>query len=278
MPSNQPPRAKTIGNRSAQLIAALYDRGQTTFTLPEAKGITGLRASSTRSFIRKLVERGLVSRLKSGLFTLVPVELGSEREYAGNPYLSARALVGETPYYLSHSTAMELHRMVTQPRLGVTVSTTKRIPSRTIQGTDFKFVFVKLDEIFGTEPYWISKQDRVTVSDLERTVIDGLRRPEYCGGIVEVAKALWIRHEDTKTEKLVQYALKLNIGAVMRRLGHILELYDLATRAQLNRLLNKLTRTYDLLDPVLPKGGPYLGRWRLQLNVPSEELKAVRRT
>jgi hypothetical protein len=28
----------------------------------------------------------------------------------------------------------------------------------------------------------------------------------------------------------------------------------------------------------LPKEGPYLGRWRLRLNVPVEELDAARRT
>ena len=34
----------------------------------------------------------------------------------------------------------------------------------------------------------------------------------------------------------------------------------------------------DRLDPTLPKAGPYQARWRLQLNVESEELEAIRHT
>jgi predicted transcriptional regulator of viral defense system len=270
--------AKTVGSQSARLIAALYDRGQTTFTLSEAQALTGLSAISVRSFLRKAADRGLVSRIKPGLFTLVPAELGSEREYAGNPYLVARALVGSAPYYLSHSTAMELHQMVTQPRLGVMVCTSKRITNRVLHSTEYKFIFVKPEEIFGTQPHWVTKQEQVTVSDMERTVVDGLRRPEYCGGIAEVAKGLWMRHEDIKTQKLVQYATRLKVGAVNRRLGYLLELYKLGTSSELDRLRDGLTRTSDLLDPVLGKSGPYMARWRLQLNVSADELESIRRT
>jgi predicted transcriptional regulator of viral defense system len=269
---------KTVGSQAAKLLAALYDRSQSTFTLAEAQAITGLSGASTRSLLQKAVVRGLVSRLKSGVFTLIPPELGSEREYSGNPYLAARAVVGETPYYLSHSTAMELHRMVTQPRLGIFVSTSKRMPDRVIHGTEYKFIFIKPEQIFGTQSHWINKQEQVITSDLERTVIDGLRRPEYCGGITEVAKGLWMRREDSKVEKLIQYATQLKVGAVMRRLGYLLELYDLATPASLDRLRSGLTRTYDLLDPLLPRGGRYTRQWRLQLNVPAEELDSIRRT
>ncbi len=272
------PQAKTVGGRSARLIAALYDRGQTTFTLSDAQKLTGLSAVSVRTLLWKALQRGLISRVKSGLFTLVPPELGSEQEYAGNPYLVARALVGSAPYYLSHSTAMELHRMVTQPRLGVIASTSKRIPNRTLHSTEYRFIFVKPAEIFGTQPHWVTKQDSVTVSDIERTVIDGLRRPEYCGGISEVAKGLWMRHEEIKAQKLIQYATRLKVGAVTRRLGYLLELYKLGTSADLDRLRNGLTRTYHLLDPVLGNGGPYMGGWRLRLNVSADELESIKRT
>jgi predicted transcriptional regulator of viral defense system len=46
----------------------------------------------------------------------------------------------------------------------------------------------------------------------------------------------------------------------------------------LDRLRNGLTSTYVRLDPVLPAEGKRLRRWRLQLNVDPEELRAVVRT
>ena len=168
--------------------------------------------------------------------------------------------------------------MVTQPQLAVFTSGTKRIPNRTLQGTEFRFVLIPSRHFFGTTRHWVTKQEWVDISDPERTVIDGLRQPEYCGGVTEVAKGLWMRHTDMQPARLVDYALRLNIGAVIRRLGYLLELYELAPETELARLRQSLTSTYVPLDPILPREGPHLARWRLRVNVSPEELKEVRTT
>ncbi|MCX6622784.1 MAG: hypothetical protein NTY38_17305 [Acidobacteria bacterium] len=103
-----------------------------------------------------------------------------------------------------------------------------------------------------------------------------MRQPEYCGGIAEVAKGLWMRREDLKTSCAIDYALRLRVGSVIRRLGYLLELYRLTPESELQRLRSALTVTYSLLDPVMPKEGPRLARWRLRLNVAPEELAAIR--
>ncbi len=262
----------------ARLLTALHDRSQTTFTLRDVEKITGLQSNLASSLIHKAANRGLVSRLKRGLFVIVPAELGSATEYSGNPYLVARQLAGDAPYFISHASAMELHRMVTQPQLVLFTSSTKRIANRTLQATEFRFVLVKQAHFFGTTKHWITKQECVHVSDLERTVIDGLRQPEYCGGIVDVARALWIRHQDIQPEKLVDYAVRLRVGAVIRRLGYLLELYAIAPEAMLEELRDALTQTYVQLDPTLPTEGRHLARWRLQLNITAQELEAIRAT
>jgi predicted transcriptional regulator of viral defense system len=195
-----------------------------------------------------------------------------------SPYLTARAMVSGADYYISHSSAMELHRMVTQPQFTVFTSTPKRLRARTILGTEFRFVFVPPEHLFGLGAHWITKQDSVRISDLERTVIDGLRQPEYCGGIAEVAMGLWMRREDLKTSRAIDYALRLRVGSVIRRLGYLLELSNLAPESELQRLRSALTVTYSLLDPVMPHEGPRMARWLLRLNVAPEELEAIRST
>jgi predicted transcriptional regulator of viral defense system len=269
---------KTVGRQTARLLSALYDRPQSTFTLDDVEKVTGLSASLASSLLHKAVARGLVSRLKPGLFVIVPPELGSSTEYAGDPYLTAMRLAGDAPCFISHASAMEIHRMVTQPQLVVFASCSKRIRSRKLHGTEFRFVFIKGEHYFGTMQHWVTKQEAVTVSDLERTVIDGLRQPEYCGGVTEVAKGLWMRHRDIQASKLVDYALRLGVGAVCRRLGYLLELYAIAPESEVARLRESLTATYDPLDPMLPKEGPHVRRWRLQLNITAQELEAVRAT
>ena len=168
--------------------------------------------------------------------------------------------------------------MVTQPQFTVFTSTPKRLRPRTIHATEFRFIFVQPEHLFGVATHWITKQDAVWISDLERTLIDGLRQPEYCGGITEVAKGLWMRREDLKTNRIIEYALRLGVGSVIRRLGYLLDFYRLAPDSELQQLHSALTVTYALLDPVMPKEGPSMARWRLRLNVASEELEAIRST
>ena len=270
--------SKTVGSRTAQLITALYESGQTTFAYADVERITGLPPASARSLIRHAVGRGVVSRLEPGLFVLVPPQLGRATEFAGNPYIVAQHLAAGAEYFISHASAMELHHMVTQPQFVIFTSTTKRLRNRTIHGTEFRFVLVRSDHVFGVTTHWISKQDSVKVSDIERTVIDGLHLPAYCGGVTEVAKGLWMRRNDVKPERLIEYALRLGNGAVVRRLGYLLDMYKLAAPEALERIRHSLSATHAVLDPMLPPEGAYVAGWRLRLNVTPEELEAVRRT
>ena len=275
MATKQDSPSKTQGPRSAQLVTALHERGRPIFTLADAQNITGLKATSARTLVHKLVARGVATRLRPGVFQLVPAELGRESEYLGNPYVVARELMGRTPYYLSHASAMDIHNMVTQPQLVVCVTSPKAVRGRSVLGTEFRFIRCKPEHFFGTTDHWVNKQEKVTVSDLERTVVDGLRQPEYCGGVTEVAKGLWIRRADVDVTRLVEYALRLNVGAVMRRVGFLLELYDFGTAGDRERLRGHVTGTYSLLDPVMPAQGKHTTRWHLRLNVDPDEFRAV---
>lgn len=269
---------KTLGSQAANLVTMLHERSRAVFRLEDVRDITGLSETSARSFVRKLVNRGVATRLKPGLFVLVPFELGQERQYLGSPLVVAREIMHGEDYYLSHATAMEIHGMTTQPQLVVMVSTPKTRRSLTTLGVEFRFIHCQRRHLFGLTEHWVTKQEQVRVSDLERTIVDGLKQPEHCGGLTEVAKGLWMRRQDMNVDRLVQCARRIGVGAVMRRLGFLLETYEMAGASALDRIRNALTATYVRLDPVLPPEGKRLRRWRLQLNVGPEELRAVVRT
>jgi predicted transcriptional regulator of viral defense system len=271
-------QAKTIGPRLAILVAELYEQQKMIFSVRDVEKITGRDSNSARTLTTRLVSRGLATRIKPGLFILVPSELGHEREYLGNPNMVAAEIVGGENYFISHSSAMDIHQMVTQPQLVVYTTSTKQIRPRFVLGTEFRFVSCKPSHFFGTAHHWVTKTQKIEVSDLERTVIDGLRQSEYCGGFSEVAKGYWIRHQDMDIKKLVQYALMLGIGAVYRRLGYLLELFETKETGQMDLLRKKLTSTYMLLDPAMPAEGKFIARWRLRLNVSPEEIKNIIRT
>jgi predicted transcriptional regulator of viral defense system len=276
MNNNHP--LKTLGPQAARLVTELYELGKVLFSNADVEEITGLGPKSARNFVGSLVHRGVATRLKPGLFILVPFELGREREYLGNPLVVAREFARSDDYYISHASAMDLHQMVTQPQLVVYTTSPKAIRPRMVLGTEFRFVRCKPDHVFGVTEHWTTKTEKVRVSDLERTVLDGLKQSEYCGGFTEVAKGFWMRRGDIEPARLVDYALRLNVGAVIRRLGFLLEVFEVDAPRDLERLRRKLTSSYAVLDPMLPDEGTFFARWRLRLNVEPEEIKSVVRT
>jgi predicted transcriptional regulator of viral defense system len=269
---------KTLGPQAAYLVGMLHERRKPVFSHAEVRDITGLNSKSARNLVAALVNRGVATRLKPGLFSLVPYELGFEREYMGNPYVVARELAGRQEYYISHASAMDIHQMVTQPQLKIFVSVARSIRPRTVLGTEYYFVRCRPDHFFGIEKHWATKTDSVLVSNPERTVVDCLKLPQHCGGLSEVAKGLWIKKHELDLDRLIQYAVEVDVGAVIRRLGFLLETFQIASHSRIVSLQKHLSKSYALLDPVLPDEGRYLARWRLRLNMEPDELLALVRT
>ena len=89
---------KTLGPRAAQLVVELNERRQPIFSLADVTDITGLSLPSARSLVAKAEARGVVTRLKPGLYNLVPFQQGRDTNHVSDPYLIAKTLVGSAPY------------------------------------------------------------------------------------------------------------------------------------------------------------------------------------
>ncbi len=269
---------KTLGPQTAKVVEVIHDRGIDLFTIADVCDILGLQPKAASDLIRAAIGRGLVTRMRRGNFLLVPFELGSETVYTGNPYVVGHRLLGDRPHFVSHNSAMELHGMTTQPQFIVRFSTTRGLRPLNEHGVEIRFIVRKPEHMFGITEIWATPQQKVPVSDVERTIIDGLHEPAYVGGYAEIDKGAWMRRGDIDPDKLTDYALRLGVGAVIRRLGFLMDSCDIGGERHRDVLKAHLTPTYSLLDPVMPKDGPYLSRWRLQVNADPDELKMARST
>ncbi len=99
--------------------------------------------------------------------------------------------------------------------------------------------------------------------------------PEYCGGIAEVAKALVMAGEerDVDFDRLTDYALRMQNGALLKRLGYLAEQLGLPVADWASRWQAALTGGYALLEPGRPPTGPTAARWRVRANVSEAELE-----
>lgn len=271
---------KTLGPVSANLISSLYDRGKTIFTIRDVENITGLRSNAARDFISKLVKREVLSRIKPGKYIIIPQEIVENTTYIGEWYIVAREIVNSPDYYISHYSAMDIYNMLTHPLTKVFLTTPKQQykKQKIVGNTTFEFIYTDKKYIWGVKNFWVTKSEQVRVSDIERTIIDCLYRPQYCGGILEIAKGLYIQKEKIDFDKLFNYVLRFNKIVVIKRLGYILENLNLNNRIHLNRLRTKINNKYYVLDPLLTTDETFKNSWKFIANIGPEELKNATKT
>jgi len=266
---------KTLGPVSAYLITQLKKDDKSIFRIRDAKRILDKDENAVSDLLSKLVGRGIVSRLKAGLFMIVPLEAG--KNYLENRYVIADEIIKPNRYYISHASAMAIHGLTTQPVLNVQISSVVRKKDKAVSGIKFSFFRIRPSAYFGIEERWVTKQKKASVSDIERTIVDCLARPELCGGVSEAAKGIWSAKEKINYNRLLGYVKKAGIKAVAKRLGFILQLLELSDKKTLAELkkYSQSSEAYVLFDPTLEKAGKYLRQWRLLVNSNPEELKAA---
>jgi predicted transcriptional regulator of viral defense system len=205
--------------------------------------------------------------LHQGLYAISPTVPGITPVHE---FEIAMALV--EPAAIAYWSALHHHALTEQaPRKIFVLTTTEAsVPvtrihdSFQIENTEYQFVKVKPERFFGTEKIWVG-ETRVTITDLERTLIDALSMPQYCGDFAEVMHAFGVSRERLNLERIIKYALKLD-AATAKRLGWILE--SLGTpRDRLESLAQAPIKGYRTLDASGPRKGPRHRYWMIQENL-----------
>lgn len=233
-------------------------------------------AESTREAVKKLmrdmVSRGLLLRLKDGIYWVIPYEQEAIT-YFPNSHLIAKYLVNDSDYYIGYYSAMEIHNLITQPALREQVVVNKQIkPSELkIRGHKFQFIYHNDNHFFGFKNIWVDSFNKLPCSDLEKTFVDCIYKPDYAGGITEIAKAFFKSRENIDYEKLFDYCKMFKAQSVIKRLGFLLEVLDIN-----NPIIEKLhqlkTSSYIVLEPSYEKKGKLNSRWSVQQNIETNDI------
>ena len=171
-----------------------------------------------------------------------------------------------TPAYIGGRTAAEHWDLTEQIFNDIFVMTARPVRQKRQQrhGTPFSLKHIHERKIFGTKNVW-RHRTRVPVSDVHRTIIDMLDDPTVGGGIQHVSDCLaaYLRRDDRDDRKLVDYAVSLRNGAVLKRLGFLAERFP--GGAELGRLCEPhLSGGHAKLDPA--QNGPLVvTKWRLRV-------------
>ena len=195
---------KNISYRSSLLLKNLNESRQTFFTVNDAVELPGTTySSSTLELLSSMTKRGLIMRIKDGLYHIIPYENNSN-EYFPNWHLAAEAMVQPLRYYIGFYSALDIHGLITQPSLTEQVVTEKQMIPKIKMVRNVKFEFITLNKkwFFGFRKTWIDDFDKVYCSDYEKTTIDCLYKPSYGGGITEIVKAINRKSNEVDQNKM----------------------------------------------------------------------------
>lgn len=228
---------------------------------------SSISSSHLTNTLMRMVKSNMLIRLKRGVYYIVPLEHNNPK-FIPNWHLVAKYLMQSKNYYIGYYSALQIHKLITQPSLTEIVVTDVQIkPSKIeIQGVRFQFVYHKKDRLFGIQNTWIDDYNKVKCSDLEKTLVDSFINPHYSNGMVEIAKAVYETRNKIDPGKIVDYFTRSGSKVAARRYVFICNLIEISSSYHESLLQNNLTGSFLLLDTSAPDEGRINTRYELKIN------------
>jgi len=203
-----------------------------------------LKVNKTKAYniVKALKKKKVIKTVKEGIFTFNDAD-----EFA-----VATAI--HYPSYISFWSALNYYGWSDQTPRKLFVATTKY----TMEIGSFKYVTLSKKRFFG-----YVQEGKITIAEKEKAIIDSLLFPKYSGGMREVSECFKIAFSELDKKKLVDYALKADSKAVIRRLGYLL---NLSGDTKLAELKKRIGKGYEKLDPSLKRKNNLNKEWLLDVN------------
>jgi predicted transcriptional regulator of viral defense system len=265
-------QTRTLGPTEARLLNRLAADGRVIFSTAQARAALGNEGQNVNKLLYHLARKRWLLRLEKSKYLILPLEAGMEGLHSVHEFVVAAHLV--RPYAIAYASALSFHGLVDLLPHTIFVATTHRKAIVAVKELGLRFQFVTLapHKFFGIQDVTIEEQ-QVRITTLSKTLIDGLDRPDLCGGIVELSKGLsrYARGE-ADWGQLTADARQLGNHTVFKRLGYLAEVLGLDVGAWTDRWRAEISPGETTLDPRYGRRGPYHNGWNLRLNVDQEQL------
>ncbi len=225
---------------------------------------------TSRTVLSRLVRKGYAIRAHRGYYSAVPPELIGTN-YEVDRYILAYK-VGRTKGILSHHTALELHG-VAQSYFN-TVFISRKTPLRTFDFQGVEYRFLRQSWSFGVVSI-LRDSVKVELTDRERTILDCIRNPDYCGGLEELIKSISAFHQidvsvlETYLKKYGERSLTIKTGYLLSMMKEELRIPD----GLLEKLkAQKKDKVYYLTPQAMNGEGQMVKEWNLIVPKNMEEV------
>lgn len=240
-----------LGPTELKLLLTLEKEEKSVFRTEDAYRILGSSRDSVNTALYRLRKKGRVEEIERGKYLLVPAKSGLEGAWTEVPFLIASELAA--PYYIGFWSALNYWGMTEQVPSVTFVVTTKRKKKKKLSygSINFEFITLSKKKFFGAVEEKI-EGGKFAISSKEKTVVDCLLYPQYCGGIGEVVKGIWEEQNELDFKEVLGYSKKIGVDVVVRRLGYILDMLEIKDDVA-DKVASSNPKGFMWLDPVGPK-------------------------
>ena len=220
-------------------------------------------------YLTNLREKGYIQKIKQGVYAVVPPNLIGEKDYLPDKFLIAAHL--KNKYYLSHHSALELHGIAESMFNTVYITLPNYASSFEYKGICYNFVSTK--HFFGTEQI-LYNSVTVSISDLEKTVLDCIRNIRYAGGIEEIVKSI-SGIPSLNHYKILEYLKQFNEQVLYHKTGFILESIKelLLPKKFFNDVQKHIGKKVYYFDK--NKNSTYNKKWKVMVPIKFRELTRI---
>lgn len=216
-----------------------------------------------RSFLSSWAENGWVHRIRQGVYVPVDITATSSDQFFIDPWIIANELF--SPCYIGGWSAAQHWDFTEQIFESTIVITSRHINGKKHSVNRLLFFIKKLQpkKMFGLKTIW-KDQIKIQVSDPHKTIIDMFDDPSLGGGIRSSIDFFqkYLSSSYFDSNKLFEYALKMDNKAIFKRLGFILSKVSPNSIELIENCKKNISQGNSHLDPS-SKGHRLLKKWRL---------------
>ena len=256
-----------LSKQETAILAQLSAAGKTIFSLPDVAALKIGSQQSVWSVLSRLANKGWIRRLRRATYMIVPLEAGVNQAWAEDSFKLAQELF--SPCYMAYRSALSHWQLTDQVPAMTTVAVSKqtKLPQLSAIRRQFRLVRLAPYKFFGFTTIW-RDQVKVNISDVEKTVLDCLEKPQYAGGLDQAIQALLqARRNRFDLDKLDGYLQKMRNNTLRKRLGFVLDHFGALDHPTKKNWQARLNTNIALLDPLCSAEGKLCSEWRIRVNM-----------
>ena len=210
---------KSMSNLEQHLYFHLGEKEQRVFTHNDIINILNISPQHARKLAANMVKKNVIERVKPGLFVRIPESVILDKKlYQEDAILIAAKSFSNS--FFSHYTALSIHGLAERYSTQIYVTTSQHRRDMVYHDMCVKFITVLSKRFFGFKSIEYLNE-RITISDQERTILDVVNRPQYAGGWSEIISCLQ-NLDRVDWNVLFSYIKRYGNKTLARRIGYIM--------------------------------------------------------